>query len=122
MISRSKISLHKADHRALIHICRGKIQKTTSQLDLTLASVVSNNRKEFFKYVSSRSRPQKTLELYLMKTVTCQIGIQKKWTYLILFFPSIFNNTDTHWAAWFPETGDQNCWNSDFLLVDTIAK
>jgi len=37
----------------------------------------------------------------------------------MLFFDSVFNNTDGPWAIQSPELEDNECGNSDFLFVDT---
>lgn len=71
-------------------------------------------RRNFSSLLVAGGGPSKTMELYLM--VSCQIGIQKKVDIFNLFFPSIFNNADTHWATWFPETADHNCWTVTFSL------
>ena len=49
------------DYRAVLQICREKTQKAKVQLELKLASILSENKKGFFKYVNSKRRLKNTI-------------------------------------------------------------
>lgn len=46
-------------------ICRKKIRQDKAQLELTLASVVSDNEKDHFKYVNRKRRSMENIRLIL---------------------------------------------------------
>lgn len=53
----------------MVSICREKTQKAKAQLELKLASVMSDNKKGFLKYVDNRGRCKENIGLYLLKMV-----------------------------------------------------
>lgn len=55
----------EGEDRAAVHICREKTRKAKAQLELTLATVVSDNKKGFFKYVQSKRRSNENTVLIL---------------------------------------------------------
>lgn len=51
----------------MVHICRGKTQRAKTQLDLELASVVSDNKKGFFQHVNSKRKTKENIGLILVE-------------------------------------------------------
>ena len=58
----------QGDYRAVVHICRDKTRKVKAQLEL--ASVVSDNKKGFFKYDNSKRSLRKTSDQHFVRVVT----------------------------------------------------
>lgn len=53
----------REDYRASVCICRKKIRKAKTQLELTLASETSDNELDFLKYVNSKRRSKENIGL-----------------------------------------------------------
>ena len=108
------------DYRAVVHICREKTQKAEAQLELKLASVVSGNKKGFFKYVTSRRRSKENTGLIFVEDGhLTNRDEEKAEAFNAFFFASVFKRTDRPWAAQSPASEDHECRNSDFPFVDT---
>jgi len=87
---------------------------------LKLASVVSDNKKGFLKYANSKRRSKENIGLTLVEDGhLTNRDEEKAEAYSVLFFASVFNNTDRPWANQFPELEDHRCGNSAFSFVDT---
>ncbi|GAB0208399.1 mitochondrial enolase superfamily member 1 [Grus japonensis] len=107
------------DYRAMVHICREKTQKAKAQLELKLASVVSDKKKGFFTYLNNKRRSKENIGLILVEDVHLTNRDEEKAEAFNAVFASIFNHTDRPWATRSPESGDHDCGNSDFPFVDT---
>ncbi|KAK4828514.1 hypothetical protein QYF61_026936 [Mycteria americana] len=88
--------------------CSEKTQKTKAQLELKLASVVSDKKKGFFNYVNSKRRSKENIGLILVEDGHLTDRDEEKAEAFI------FNNTDRPWAARSSELEDHDCRNSDF--------
>jgi len=106
------------DYRAVVHICSEKTQKAKAQLDLKLASEVSDNKKGF-KFTHSKRRSKENTGPILLEDGHPISRDEKKAEAFNAFFASVFNNTDRPWAAWNPESEEQKCGNSDLPFVVT---
>ncbi|KAK4823199.1 hypothetical protein QYF61_027208 [Mycteria americana] len=106
------------DYRAVVRICREKTRKARAQLELKLASVVSDNKRGFFKYVNSKRRSKENIRLILVEDGDLTNRDEEKAEAFNAVFASVFNTTDTPWAARSPESEDHECGNSDFPFVD----
>ena len=49
------------DYRAVTHICRENTRKAKAQIELKVASVVSDNKKGFLKYGNSKRRSKENV-------------------------------------------------------------
>ena len=43
------------DCKDVVRLCRGKISRAKAQLELNLGSVMKDNKKQFYKYISIKS-------------------------------------------------------------------
>jgi len=86
---------------------------------LKLASVSSDRKKGFLKYVNSKRRSKENIGLILAEGGHLTNRDEERTWALSVFFASVFNNTGRPWAAWSPELEDHGCGNSDFPFVDT---
>ena len=55
------------EYGAVIPLCREKTQKAKAQLELKLASVVSDSKKVFFKYIHSKRRSKENIGSILVE-------------------------------------------------------
>ncbi|GAB0195083.1 mitochondrial enolase superfamily member 1 [Grus japonensis] len=110
----------KPKNNYCLTLTRGeKAQKVKSQLELKLASVVSDNKKGFFKYINSKRRSKENIEPILVEDGHLTNRDEEKAEAFNAYFGSVFNNADRAWAALFTESEDHKCGNSDFPFVDT---
>ncbi|GAB0176274.1 mitochondrial enolase superfamily member 1 [Grus japonensis] len=93
---------------------REQTRKAKAQLELKLASVVSDNKKGFFKYVNSKRRSKENIGPILVEDGHPTNKDEEKAEPFNVVFASVFNNTDRPWAAQSPESEDH-----DFPFVDT---
>ncbi|KAK4832343.1 hypothetical protein QYF61_021872 [Mycteria americana] len=107
------------DYRAVVCIRKEKTRKAKAQLELKLASVVSDNKKGFFKYVNSKRRSKGNIGPILVEDGHLTNMDEEKADAFKAFFASAFNNTDRPWAVQSAELEDYKCGNSDFPFVDT---
>ena len=107
------------NYRAVVCICREKTGKAKAQLELNSASVVSDNKKGFLKYVNSKRRSKENLGLIFVEDGRLTNSDEEKAEAFKAFFASFFNNTDRPWAARSSELEDHDCGNSDIPFVDT---
>ncbi|KAK4827186.1 hypothetical protein QYF61_015148 [Mycteria americana] len=49
------------DYKGVARLCREKIRRAKAELDLNLAAAVKDNKKHFFKYISSKRRAKGNL-------------------------------------------------------------
>jgi len=49
------------EYRGLVKSCREEIRKAKTQLELRMATVVKDNKKYFYKYISNKKRAKKSL-------------------------------------------------------------
>ncbi len=118
MISGSEVSLCRKI-KAVVRICREKTGKAKAQLQLKLASIVSDNKKGFLKYVNGKRKSKENIGAILVEDGHLINRDEEKAEAFNAFFASVFNNTDRPWAAWSPESEGHECGNSDFPFVDT---
>ena len=107
------------NYRAVVCICREKTGKAKAQLELTSASVVSDNKKGFLKYVNSKRRSKENIAPIFVEDGRLTDSDEEKAEAFKAFFASFFNNTDRPWAARSSELEDHDCGNSDIPFVDT---
>ncbi|KAK4815724.1 hypothetical protein QYF61_006762 [Mycteria americana] len=51
------------DYKGVARLCREKIRRAKAELELNLAAAVKDNKKHFFKYISSKRRAKENLQL-----------------------------------------------------------
>ncbi|KAK4820687.1 hypothetical protein QYF61_003607 [Mycteria americana] len=80
------------DYKGVARLCREKIRRAKAELELNLAAAVKDNKKHFFKYISSKRRAKENLQPLVDgggNTVTKDEG---KAEVLNAFFASVFNS------------------------------
>ncbi|KAK4810627.1 LOW QUALITY PROTEIN: hypothetical protein QYF61_007364 [Mycteria americana] len=50
------------DYKGVVRLCREKIRRAKAELELNLATAVKDNKKYFFKYISSKRRAKENLQ------------------------------------------------------------
>ncbi|KAK4816761.1 hypothetical protein QYF61_022759 [Mycteria americana] len=50
------------DYKGVARLCREKIRRAKAELQLNLAAAVKDNKKHFFKYISSKRRAKENLQ------------------------------------------------------------
>ena len=99
----------------MVCFCREKTRKAKAQLELKLASVVSDNKVAFFKCVHSKRRSKENIGPILVEDGPLTTRDEEKAEAFKAFFASVFKNTGRPWAAQSPELEDYERGNSDFI-------
>jgi len=74
------------EYGAVVPLCREKTQKAKAQLQLKLASVVSDNKKVFFKYIHSNRRSKENIGPVLVEDGNLTNGDEEKAEAFNAFF------------------------------------
>lgn len=127
----------QGDYRAAVRIFREKTKKDKTQLEFTLATVVSNKKKKkkkksLFKVcqrqkkVEKQTNKQNGLTLDENIHLTSRNEEKAEVFNIIIFLPSVFNSDYRSWAAQSSELEDHDWETSDFPFVvtkiETIVK
>jgi len=80
------------EYRGLVRSCREEITKAKAQLELRLATVVSDNKKYFYKYVNNKKRAKESLHLFLDAAGNIANKDEEKAEVLSAFFASVFKS------------------------------
>ncbi|GAB0210105.1 hypothetical protein GRJ2_003476300 [Grus japonensis] len=80
------------EYRDLVRSCRDKIRKAKAQLELNLATVVRDNKKCFYKYISNKKRAKENLHPLLDAEGNMATKDGEKAEVLNAFFASVFNS------------------------------
>jgi len=73
-------------------LCREEIRKSKAQLKLRLVSVVRDNKKCFYKYISNKKKARESLHLLLDAREDIASKDEEKAEVLNAFFTSVFNS------------------------------
>ncbi|KAK4827435.1 LOW QUALITY PROTEIN: hypothetical protein QYF61_017992 [Mycteria americana] len=73
-------------------LCREKIRRAKAELELNLAAAVKDNKKHFFKYISSKRRAKENLQPLVGGGGNTVTKDEEKAEVLNAFFASVFNS------------------------------
>ncbi|KAK4830597.1 hypothetical protein QYF61_012023 [Mycteria americana] len=80
------------DYKGVARLRREKIRRGKAQLELSLAAAVKDNKKHFFKYISSKRRAKENLQSLVDGGGNTVTKDEEKAEVLNAFFASVFNS------------------------------
>jgi len=83
-------------YRGLVRSCREEIRKGKAQLELRLATVVRDNKKWFYNYISNKKRAKESLRHLLDTRGNIANKDEEKAEVLNAFFASVFYSQTGH--------------------------
>ncbi|KAK4813457.1 hypothetical protein QYF61_006248 [Mycteria americana] len=78
------------DYKGVARLCREKIRRAKAELELNLAAAVKDNKKHFFKYISSKRRGKENLQPLVDGGGNTVTKDEEKVEVLNAFFASVF--------------------------------
>ena len=79
------------EYRSVVRACRDAMRKAKARLELTLAKVIKDNKKGFFKFVNSKRKARENVAPLLSEGAFLVTGDTEKAEILNAFFASVFS-------------------------------
>ncbi|KAK4829760.1 hypothetical protein QYF61_006484 [Mycteria americana] len=80
------------DYKGVARLCREKIRRAKAELELSLAAAIKDNKKHFFKYISSKRRAKENLQPLVDRGGNTVTKDEEKAEVLNAFFASVLNS------------------------------
>ncbi|KAK4815212.1 hypothetical protein QYF61_022490 [Mycteria americana] len=80
------------DYKGVARLCRERIRRAKAELELSLATAIKDNKKHFFKYISSKRRGKENLQPRVDGGGNTVTKGEEKAEVLNAFFASVFNS------------------------------
>ncbi|KAK4816201.1 hypothetical protein QYF61_012666 [Mycteria americana] len=80
------------DYKGVARLCREKIRRAKAELELNLATAVKDNKKYFFKYITSKRRAKENLQPLVDGEGNTVTKDEEKAGVHAAFFTSVFNS------------------------------
>jgi len=106
------------EYRNVVRVCRDATRKATVHLELNLARDVKDNKKGFFKHISSKEKTRDNVGLLLNEVGVLVMEDAKKAEFLNAFFASLFSAKAGPQKSQALEVREEACKKDDLPLVE----
>ena len=110
------------EYRNVVRACREAMRKAKVHLTLSLARDVKNNKKGYFKYISSKWKTMDNVGPLLNEVGVLVMEDTEKTELLNTFFASVFRAKAGPQESQAPEVREQACRKEDLRLVEDYVR